>query len=259
MPMNYLSVADARSLPGLRFVLSTGVPGPWGEAAKSIFHAKGLAYDAVAQIPGMPNEDLVAWTGHANAPIAVYDSETPRAGWAEILFLAERLAPQPRLIPDDPAERALMFGLSFEICGEQGLGWSRRLMMIDTLLAPESGEAGRRAGEVLGSRYGYSKEAAAGAAARVAALLRLLAAQLAKQKAAGHDFLVGSSLSAADIYWSAFAVMFEPLPADLCPMPAYLRSWYTNVGPVVAAALAPALLAHRDRIYRSYLRLPMEF
>lgn len=259
MAIDYLSVADARGRDGLRLVLSIGVPGPWGEAAKSIFHAKGIPFAAVAQVPGMPNEDLVEWTGHANAPVAVYDSETPRAGWAEILLLAERLAPEPRLVPVDAAERALMFGLSHEICGEQGLGWSRRLMMIDALLAPETGVAGRLAGETLGARYGYTKAAAAAAPQRVAALLGMLSKQLARQKDAGRDFLVGASLSAVDIHWAAFAVMFEPLPAEDCPMPEYLRGWYTNVGPVVAAALDPLLLAHRDRIYRSYLQLPMSF
>ncbi len=257
--MNYRSVAEARDLSGLRLVLSMGVPGPWGEAAKSIFHVKGLAYAPVGQMAGMPNEELVEWTGHANAPIAVFDREAPRSGWAEILFLAERLAPEPRLIPDDAGDRALMFGLSHEICGEHGFGWSRRLMLIDGLLAPEAGEIGRRAGEVLGARYGYSKEAAAAAPARVAAILKLLSTQLAGQKKKGHDFLVGPALSAADIYWAAFAVLLDPLPADLCPLPDYLRGWYGNYGDVVAAALDPELLAHRDRIYRNYLQLPMTF
>ena len=257
--MNYLTVTEARAASGLRLVLSIGVPGPWGEAAKNIFHVKGLEYSPVAQYPGMPNEELVAWTGHANAPIAIHGDEAPRSGWAEILFLAERLAPQPQLIPDDAAERALMFGLSHEICGENGFGWARRLMLIDALQRPEAGEVGRRAGEVLGARYGCSKDAAAAAPARVASLLALLAGQLEKQKAAGSEFLVGNALSAADLYWASFAVLLEPLPCELCPMPDYLRGWYTNVGPVVAAALDLMLLAHRDRIYRGHLELPMSF
>ncbi|MFN2426755.1 MAG: hypothetical protein ABR587_09970 [Candidatus Binatia bacterium] len=259
MSIDYRSVSEARDLGGLRLVLSTGVPGPWGEAAKSILHAKALAYCAVAQHPGMANEELVAWTGHANAPIAMYDNEAPRTGWAEILFLAERLAPEPRLIPDDPVERAQMFGLSHEICGENGLGWSRRLMMIDALLSPDGSEVGRRAGAVLGARYGYSKEAAAAAPGRAAAVLDLLAGQLEKQHAAGHDFLVGNALSAVDIYWATFAVLLCPMDAEHCPMPEYLRGWYNTLGPVVGAALTPALVAHRDRIYRNYLQLPMSF
>ncbi|HEY2774583.1 MAG TPA: hypothetical protein VGK20_11110 [Candidatus Binatia bacterium] len=255
----YLSVADARSRRGLRLVLSAGVPGPWGEAAKSILHVKSIPYAAVAQYATMANEELVEWTGHANAPVAMCDDEPPRSGWAEILFLAERVAPEPSLVPADALERALMFGLAREICGEHGLGWSRRLMMIDSLVAPGAPEQGRRAGEVLGARYGYSAEVAAAAPARVASILVAFSAQLGRQRAAGRDFLVGSSLTALDIYWAAFTVMLAPLAGADCPLPDNLRRWYSAVGPVVAAALDPALLEHRDRIYRSYLKLPMTF
>jgi hypothetical protein len=41
--------------------------------------------------------------------------------------LAERLAPQPSLLPVDVMQRALMIGLSHEICGEIGIGCNRRL------------------------------------------------------------------------------------------------------------------------------------
>jgi hypothetical protein len=56
----------------------------------------------------------------------MYNNERPRAGWAEILLLSERLAPNPSLLPKDAVDRALVFGLAHEICGEQGLAWSRR-------------------------------------------------------------------------------------------------------------------------------------
>jgi glutathione S-transferase len=257
--MNYRSVAEARDLPGLRLVLSMGAPGPWGEAAKSIFHVKGVPYTPVGQFPGMPNEELVEWTGHANAPIAILDGEKPRTGWSEILALAERIAPEPRLIPRDAAERVLMFGLCHEICGENGFGWTRRLMLLQPMMSPTIGEPFRTIGQTLAARYEYSAEAAAAAPARVADILRLLSTQLARQRDEGHDFLVGSSLSAADIYWATFAALVGPLPDDLCPLPPYLRDSYANVGEVVGSALDPQLLAHRDRIYRNYLQLPMSF
>ena len=152
-----------------------------------------------------------------------------------------------------------MFGICFEICGEQGFGWSRRLMLTDALLAEDSPPPMRKVGEVLGGRYGYSKEAAATAPARVVAILRLLSERLAAQKAAGSRYLVGSALSAADLYWAAFSVLLDPMPAEACPIPEMLRGWYTNVGPVVAAAIDPALFEHRDRIYRDHLPLPMDF
>ena len=58
---------------------------------------------------------------------------------AEILLLAERLAPTPSLLPADPAVRALAFGLAHEICGEAGLGWSRRLQMVHASLQNAGG------------------------------------------------------------------------------------------------------------------------
>ena len=125
--MEYLEPEVARPRKGLRLVLTAGVPGPWGEAAKSIFHLKGIGYLPVRQTAGETNPALIAWTGYANAPQAVLDDEPARTGWAEILLLAERLSKKTPLIPEDPHERALLFGLAFEICGEDGLGWHRPL------------------------------------------------------------------------------------------------------------------------------------
>jgi glutathione S-transferase len=254
--MDYLPVADAKARGGLRLVLTAGVPGPWGESAKYVLHVKGLAYAPVAQFAGMPNQELVEWTGCANAPVAVYENESPRSGWAEILLLAERLSPEPRLIPADAEERAAMFGLCHEICGEQGFGWSRRLMLIDALVG--SGKS-HPIGDVLAKRYGWSKAAAEAAPHRVASILHMITARLRRQLDAGHEFLFGASLSAADLYWAAFSGMILPLEGELCPLPDALRGWYTSVGPVVADAIAPELIAHRDRIYRNYLPLPMTF
>jgi hypothetical protein len=80
-----------------------------------------------------------------------------------------------------------MFGLAHEICGEDGLGWARRLQLI------HAGAFGDRASQYLGRKYGYRDPAAGEAAtARVVALLRL-----------------------------------------------------------------PALLEHRDRVYRQHLELPL--
>lgn len=257
----YLSVEEARERGGLRLVLTAGVPGPWGEAAKGLLHVKGLAYTRVRQEAAGANEALVAWTGHANAPVAIYGDERPRAAWTELIWLAERLAPTPPLVPSDPAERAWMFGLIHEIAGEQGLGWSRRLMMLHQGLGlplPDDHPA-RQSLRTLAARYGYSPESAEAAPERVAGILRLLAGQLAEQHAAGRRFLVGSALSALDIYWAAFAALLDPLPADQCPMPENLRASYTVTDPTVRAALDPALLAHRDLVYRDHLALPLDF
>ena len=114
----------------ISLVLNSLVPGPWSEAAKGLLHVKGISYLPVAHLGGMENSELVAWTGIANAPVAVYDDERPRAHWSEILMLAERLNPEPSLIPADQSDRVVMMGICHEICGEDGLGWNRRLQLI---------------------------------------------------------------------------------------------------------------------------------
>lgn len=254
--MKFVDVEQARTLTGLRLVLTTGVPGPWGEAAKGICAVKRLSYVAVRQEGGGENQALAEWTGQTSAPVAVWNDEPPRTTSLGILFLAERLAPDPPLLPDDADERARMLGYCHEIIGEQGLGWSRRLMLLHPILAA-AGEHAPPAIARMASKYGYSSEAAEAAPWRVVAILRMLAAQLDRQRVAGRPFLIGTRLSALDVYWAAFAAMIEPLPEEQCPMPAGLRGLYTATGPV-RDALDPALLAHRDFIYREHIGLPVD-
>src|SRR5689334_7992556 len=128
MPFEYVNVDAAIARRGLRMVVVGNVPSPWGEAAKGILHIKGIEWAAVKLV--YDSEPLREWAGQRSGPVAIYDNERPRAGWAEILLLAERLTPSPSLLPTDPAERAIVFGLGHEICGEAGLGWSRRLQLI---------------------------------------------------------------------------------------------------------------------------------
>jgi hypothetical protein len=255
--MNYVPIDEAKGMKGLRLVL-TAIPGPpWTEAAKAVFHVKRIPYVPVAQQPMVTNDALRAWTGHENAPIAVYEDEKARAGWAEILFLAERLAPEPRLIPTAPEDRVLMFGLAHEICGEDGLGWNRRHVMVRDAYERQHGVS-KDIGDYLAVRYGYNEAAAKRAPARVAEILRSLAKQLREQRERGRRFLVGDSLSALDLYWATFAVLLQPLPPAECAMPDFLRTSYTVTEGPIKEALDPALLEHRDRIYRDYLELPID-
>jgi glutathione S-transferase len=259
----WIEVAQARALPGLRLVLTAGVPGPWGESAKGLFHAKRITYTRVRQALGEPNAELKDWTGFDNAPQAVWQDEPARTTWPELIFLAERLAPEPELIPTDPAERAQMFGLTHELAGENGLGWSRRLMMMHgTLSLPSSvlPEAHPLRVQVqrLARKYGYAAPAAQAAPARVAGILRLLSGQLAEQQRRGRRYLIGDRLSALDLYWAAFAAMVSPLPDEACAMNAAMRGAYELTDPALRSACSPELLAHRDFIYREHMELPIQ-
>ncbi|MEE9607678.1 MAG: hypothetical protein V3U03_08040 [Myxococcota bacterium] len=256
----YVDVEKAKDLPGLRLVLSVGVPGPWGEAAKGVFHVKRVPFVRVRQDPGLPNEELERWTGHANAPLAIYADERPRSAWSEIVLLAERLAPESPLLPSDPERRALTFGYLHELAGEMGLGWCRRLTLLHEVLSlpPERAGAAREIVERLGQRYGYHPAAAEAAPRRAAEILRLFSERLRRQRERGSRFLVGAELSALDIYWAAFAALVEPLPPELCPMPEFLRRQYSASDPIVRGAADPLLLEHRDFIYREYLELPVD-
>jgi len=175
MTFAYVSVEEAIKRGGLRMVVVGGVPSPWGEAAKGILHIKGVEWVAVRL--DYASEPLKTWAGHRSGPVAIYEDERPRPGWAEILLLAERLAPTPSLLPADPAERALVFGLAHEICGEAGLGWSRRLQLVHTGLQNAGGFPDRVA-KYLGKKYGYSPAAGAAAGPRVAELVGMLVARL---------------------------------------------------------------------------------
>ena len=255
----YIEVEQAIAMPGLRVVLTPSVPGPWTEAAKGILRVKQIPYVKVRQELMGENLPLINWTKQATAPVFVYNNERPRSLWSDQLFLAERLQPDPPLVPADIGERMLMFGLSNELCGEFGFGWSRRLMIIHASLNnPAASESSKKGTRFLGEKYGYSPAVASAAPARVAQILTALNTQLEAQRARGNRFLIGDRLSALDIYWAAFAALIQPLPDELCRMHPGFRKTYICTDPVVQAAASPQLLAHRDFIYHEYLELPVD-
>jgi glutathione S-transferase len=252
----YVEIEAAKRLPGLRLVLSAGVPGPFGEAARYCFEVKKIPYVRVRQVPLASDAALLAWTAQTSAPVAIYEQERPRTSWVEIVYLAERLASEPPLVPGDPEQRMRMWGLCHEIAGDGGFGWQRRLMLVHGAVAANADPSGVMAH--LGRKYGYTPETGAAAGERSARILRTLSAQLLAQQKAGSRYFVGDALSAADLYWAAFATMLEPLPEADCPLPALLRAGYAAPKPVREAA-HPILLEHRDFVYRRHIGLPLDF
>jgi glutathione S-transferase len=254
MSFQYLTVEEAIPRPGLRLVVVGQVPSPWGEAAKGIFHVKGIDFAAVRLV--YDDEALKSWAHQLSAPVAILDDEPPRSGWAEILMLAERLAPTPALLPLEPEARARALRLADDFCGQDGLGWHRRLQLVHAGLTNAGGFPERIAG-YLGQKYGYAPADAARTSARVRELLGGFAAVLRAQRDAGSEYYLGGGLSAVDIYSATFMAMFSLLPEEQCAMNPKVRSAFDWQDAPTAAALDPILLEHRDRVYAHHLELPL--
>ncbi len=269
--LDYVHIATARTLPGLRLVLGAyAIPGPWREACKALFEVKGIAYIPVRTSNRGASDidfgrdgtqsELSAWSGQSSAPVAVWNDERPRSSWFDQINLAERLNPEPPLVPADIELRLRMFGLINEIAGENGFGWAKRLYLAHHALTSQPvGSSDYRFWEVLAAKYHYSPAGGAAATARMIEILRILDATLAAQRRRGSRYFIGDAFSALDIYWATFCAIMQPLPPDLCPMATNYRPAYTNDDPDIAVAITPALLDHRDFIYNEHLTLPIVF
>lgn len=253
MTFEYLSVDDAIQRKGLRMVVVGNVPSPWGEAAKGIFHIKRIPFAAVRLV--YDNDALKKWAGQLSGPVAILDDEVPRSGWAEILMLAERLAPEPALLPLEPELRAQALLLAERFCGHGGLAWSRRLQMVHAGIQ-KTGGFGERVAKYLGDKYGYDAAQADGYGPRVRTLLREVGAALREQRRAGPYYL-GARLSAADIYSAACMATLMPLPESQCAMHPAARAAFEWLDDETLAAIDPLLLEHRDMMYTRHLELPL--
>jgi glutathione S-transferase len=261
--MKYISCAEAIPMKGLRLVLSSDGPNIWCEAAKYVFALRNVPYVAVRK-SGMgdteDNERLFQWTGQRNAPVAMYEDEKPRSGWLDILYLAERLGSGPSLLPDAREGQVECIGLSHQLCGEDGLGWNRRLNMFKMMLDAVGGDPARTGlPPRLFKDYTIDAQTAAAGTDRLLAILKLFNDRLKRQKAAGSRYLVGDRLTATDAHFAAMFGMVDPLPHGVNPMPAGMRGLYESGEPHVRAAVTDELREHRDYIYKNHLTLPIDF
>lgn len=254
MPFEYIDLDEAIGKDGLRMVVVGDVPSPWGEAAKGIFHIKGIEWSAVRLIYDDPR--LKQWAGQRSGPVAVYNDEPPLGDWQDILLLAERLEPSPPLLSDDSAERIEMLDLAGDICRQGGLGWSRRLQLVHLGLNDDGGFS-EPVSKYLAAKYGYSPEAGETAEDEAASVLQKLARHLRDQQRNGDRFYFGSQVSALDVYSATAMALFDPLPPELCKMNEASRRAFASRTPKIQTALDPALLAHRDMMYREFFELPL--
>jgi glutathione S-transferase len=254
--VRFVELEEARAATGLRVVIAANVPSPWSQSALGTFDVKGLDYLAVRL--RRSDDDVRRWTGARNAPVVLLDDEPPRTGWADILALAERLGGRVSLVPGDGAARVRLYGLSHEILGEGGLGWSARLLLTHLGLTTD-GRRGwpRPVAEYLAPRYGYAPERVDAARARALAVLRLLDGVLAESRARGNEYLLGPEPTALDIHCAVGLAPIVPMPEEQCPMPAPVRRAFETLDEDVRAAVSSALLAHRALMFERHLPLPV--
>jgi hypothetical protein len=254
--VRFVELEEARAARGLRVVIATHVPSPWSQAALSLFDVKGIDYLAVRFRRG--DEEIKRWTGAWNVPAVLLDDEPPRTGWAEIVTLAERLGGQMSLVPEEEDRRVRMFGLSHEILGEGGLGWSVRLLLTHASVATDGREGWPKpVADYLAPRYGYAPERVVAARARALGVLRLLDRTLAESRARGHHYLLGPAPTALDVHAAVGLAVIEPLPQEQCPMPAPLRRAFETLDREVREAVSPALREHRALMFERHLVLPV--
>ena len=252
--MEYVEPQIARDLPGLRLALTAGVPAPYSMSARAILDLKQVEYVPVRQTGAAENTELVAWSRHRNAPVALYQDEAPRTGWLEILHLAERLGSGPSLLPDVITERMQMVALTNELIGEGGWVWHMRLLMLGLGGAQRAAQAASK--NPMYQQYGYDEDKHAEAKAKAVERINVFAAYATTQLAKSR-YLIGERLCALDIYWVYFSQIMQTLPETVCPMPAGLRKSY-DLASRACGVVVPELIEQRDWV-RAEHRLLMDF
>ena len=253
--MKYVSVAEAREMDGLRVALTVQAPGTWAISARAVLNLRNVPFTPVRQDMMQPNEELLAWTGRRNSPVAVYNDEPAIDGWLDIVNLAERLGSGASLFPEDYADRALAIGFSAEICAHNGFGWARRNLMSPPM--PPEMEATPQ-GQIM-CAYGAKGDTLERAMARSVQVMRGLARQLDRQRAAGSPYLVGSRLSLCDVHWACFSILVSPLAQEDCAINDQLRAMFEGLSDAEREALDPILIGHRDMVWRDHIGLPLEY
>lgn len=235
---------------GTRITVAPGFPALYAEALRNIAYIKGIDFVPVQHVnmgidknTGKDRQArLYELTAQTSLPVMWHDTERPRSSWIEQLALCERIGKPgtPSMIPADYGLRAEMFGLCAVILGEDGLLWNRRL----------------RADSALARKYGYSPEASAASEGKVVAIVKLIADRLESQAANGSKFLVGSSLTAADVYMATMSYNIVLPSEELLPKTKQnhvMQLMFGNLSPAVAAVVDKSrIVQHRDYIIKTF-------
>ena len=240
---------------GTRVTFIPGIPALYSEALKNICFVKGIPLiRALHPMMGIDKDTgadrqavLYELTRQTSLPTMFHNDERPRNVWTEQLALAEQIgaAGTPKLIPDDFELRADVFGLCAIVLAEDGFIWNMRIL----------GDS------PLGRKYGYSEEASATALGKMVEVITLIDRRLAAQEKLGSRYLIGDSLSAADIYWATLSMSVLPPPPEIMPLTKQNQGMLKYFGknsqiPAIADALTQRIKEHQQFILTTHCETP---
>ena len=252
----FISLEESNSLKkGTRVTFIPGLQAMYAEALKNICFVKKIPLIRVLHpLMGTDKETgqdrqakLYELTSQTSLPTMFHDEERPRNVWIEQLSLAERIGAEDSLsiIPENFEDKAKMFGLCAIVLGEDGLVWNMRIL-FDSPLA---------------QKYGYSESASSLAPNKMAEIISLIDKRLESQEAKGSKYLVGNSLSAADIYWATMSMAVLPVPLSIMPKTkqnqGMLMFFESNSKiPKIKEVLSQRLIDHQHYILNTYCETP---
>ena len=240
---------------GTRVTFIPGVQALYAEALKNICYVKKIPLIRVLHpMMGLDREtgadrqsQLYDLTSQTSLPTMLHDELRPRNVWIEQLALAEEIGAEdsPSLIPDNLELRVEMFGVCAVVLAEDGLVWNARILN-DSPLA---------------RKYGYSEQASASALAKIAEIIRLMDGRLESQAKLGSPYLVGNTLTAADIYWATMCMIILPASPEIMSRTEQNKGmlmWFENNSktPEVAKELTKRIEDHHHHILQNYCETP---
>jgi glutathione S-transferase len=252
----FITLEEAAAMTtGTRVTFIPGIPALFSEALKNICFVKGIplirALHPMMGIDEATGKDrqatLYELTRQTSLPTMFHNEERPRNVWIEQLALAERIGgpDTPDLLPSDIELRASVFGLCAIVLAEDGFIWNMRIL----------GDS------PLARKYGFSEEASAAALGKMTEVMALIDRRLAAQEQQDSRFLVGDSISAADIYWATLSMSVLPPAPEIMPLTRQNKGMLKYFGknsqiPAISDALTQRIRDHQQFVLTTYCETP---